>query len=138
MNPVSSRLLRVGERGRLAGDVHVAGHGGAEVVLAVPAEVFLVRVQPEQQLLLGRLGDLAVRCLVARIRLEVVGDVVGQVGQQGGSEEDADVQRYGHPAWPPAARASRIACLMTPRSAPSVWLNWVYHCYFVRFVRIAC
>ena len=38
----------------------------------------------------------------------------------------------------PAARASRRACLITPRSAPSVRLKCVYHWYFVRLVRIAC
>src|SRR5262245_23449079 len=42
------------------------------------------------------------------------------------------------PVSAPAARASAIACLMTPRSAPSVRLKWVYHWYFSRLVRIAC
>src|SRR6476659_5549874 len=42
------------------------------------------------------------------------------------------------PTSEPAARVSRIAALMTPRSAPSVLLRCVYHWYFVRFVRIAC
>src|SRR4051812_14352263 len=38
----------------------------------------------------------------------------------------------------PAARATLMASLMTPRSAPSVRLRWVYHWYLVRLVRIAC
>src|SRR5262249_26998462 len=38
----------------------------------------------------------------------------------------------------PAALAVFSACLMTPRSAPSVRLKWVYHWYFSRLVRIAC
>src|SRR5437773_2504995 len=42
------------------------------------------------------------------------------------------------PVCAPAARVSRSACLMTPRSAPSVRLKCVYHWYLVRLVRIAC
>ena len=78
-----------------------------------------------------RLGDLAVGRLVARVGLEVVGDVVGEVGEQRRAEQDAHVDRDGHAdlaARPRARRAS--ACLMTPRSAPSVRLRCVYHWYF--------
>src|SRR5205807_9752792 len=42
------------------------------------------------------------------------------------------------PTSSPAMRAFLRASLMTPRSAPSTRLMWVYHWYFWRSVRIAC
>jgi len=38
----------------------VAGDGVAEVELGLPAQVLVVGVDPQEQLLLGALGDLAV------------------------------------------------------------------------------
>ena len=70
--------------------------GVTELELRLPAQVLVVGVDPEQQLLLGPLGDLAVGRLVARIRLEVVGDVVGEIGEQRRAEQDAHVDRRRH------------------------------------------
>ena len=88
--------VAVDERRRLAGDGHVPGDRVAEVELRLPAEVLVVGVDPEEQLLLGGLGHLAVGRLVARVRLEVLGDVVGEVGEQRGAEQDAHVDRHRH------------------------------------------
>ena len=88
--------VAVDERRRLAGDGHVARDRVAELELGLPAEVLVVGVDPEQQLLLRALGDLAVGRLVAGVRLEVVGDVVGEVGEQRRAEQEAHVDRRGH------------------------------------------
>ena len=88
--------VAIDERRRLPGDVHVAGDRVPEVELGLPAEVLVVGVDPDQQLLLGRLGDLAVGRLVAGVGLEVVRDVVGEVGEQGRPEEDAHVHGGRH------------------------------------------
>ena len=78
-------------------------------------QVLVVGVDPEQQLLLGGLGDLAVGRLVARVGLEVVGDVVGEVGEQRRAEQDAHVDRGRHADVERRRRGRRAsACLMTP------------------------
>ena len=46
--------------------------------------------------ILGGLGHLAVRRLVAGVRLEVVRNITREVGQQGWSEQDADIDGHGH------------------------------------------
>ena len=66
----------------LAGHGHVALDGRAELVLGLPAQALAVGVDPDEQLLLRGLGDLAVRGLVAGVGLEVLGDVVGQLREQ--------------------------------------------------------
>ena len=88
--------VAVDERRRLTGDGHVARDRVAELPLRLPAEVLVGRVDPEEQLLLGALGDLAVGRLVARVGLEVVRDVVGEVGEERRAEQDAHVDRDGH------------------------------------------
>jgi hypothetical protein len=77
-------------------DGHVTRDGVAEVELRFPAQVLVLRVDPEQQLFLGGLGDLAVGRLVARVGLEVLGDIVGHVRQQRRPEEQAHVRRLRH------------------------------------------
>ena len=76
---------------RLPRDGHVAGNGRAELELGVPVAVLVVGVDPDEQFLLRRLGLLPVGGLVTGVRLEVRGNVIGQVRQQRGPEHDAEV-----------------------------------------------
>src|SRR5581483_12014266 len=76
-------------------DVHVALDRVAETELRLPADVLVIGVDPEEQLLLGPLGLLAVGRLVAGVGLEVFGHVVCELRQQRRAEQEAHVERAG-------------------------------------------
>ena len=70
----------------------MTGHCAPERVLQLPAQVLLVAVNPEQQLLLGALGFTgSVRGGVTGVRLKVVSGFDAEIGGQGGAKQDAEV-----------------------------------------------
>ena len=130
------QALAVDESGGFPGHAHPTGdQGHAGVPLGLPHQVLLVVGHPQQQLLLGALGltAAAVDGLHRVIRLEVAGNVVGQVGQKGGAEPDDEVDPLGV-AVAAAIGNSRLDCpqigavTATEVDIPLVFAHFVENC----------